>query len=97
MNFRNAVKALCKERGIGQKELAAKLGITPTSLSQSLKGSYPQLQTLEKIAKALNVEVVDLFEPNNGELTALVDYNGELHRFDNIAALEKFIGSIKKY
>ena len=45
-----------------QKDLAEKLKITDISFNKSLRGDYPQLQTLERIATALNVPVTDLFE-----------------------------------
>lgn len=62
MNFSKRIKAICKEQGIMVKDLAERLGITPTGLSMTINQQYPQLQTLERIAKALGVEVVDLFE-----------------------------------
>ena len=69
MNFRTRIKDICKERGIMQKDLAAKLGITYIGLNKSLRGDYPQLQTLERIAAALNVPVVELFErPASGSI-----------------------------
>lgn len=61
MDFRTAVKRICQEKGILQKDLAKKLGITAVGLSQTLRQEYPQLQTLERIAEALGVEVVELF------------------------------------
>ena len=62
MDFSTRVKELCKEKGITMKDLAEKkLGITPTGLSKSLGQNYPQLQTLERIANALEVELTDLF------------------------------------
>lgn len=70
MDFSARVKELCKEKGITMKDLAEKrLGITPTGLSKSLGQNYPQLQTLERIANALGVELADLFvkpTPNQG-------------------------------
>lgn len=90
MNFRDNIKALCKKRGITQKELANRLGITDISLNQTLRGDYPQLQTLEKIANALDVEVVDLFKSNN-DLTALIDYNSTIYHFDSMERLKSFI------
>lgn len=66
MEFRNRIKELCKEKNITQKDLAGKLGVTDISLNKTLRGEYPQLQTLEKIAEALNVQVVDLFERSAG-------------------------------
>jgi transcriptional regulator with XRE-family HTH domain len=62
MNFREKIKELCRKRGITQKELASILGITDISLNQTLRGQYPQLQTLEKIANALEVPISELFE-----------------------------------
>jgi transcriptional regulator with XRE-family HTH domain len=62
MNFRERIKEMCNKRGITQKELAEKIGITDISLNKTLRGQYPQLQTLERIADALNVPIADLFE-----------------------------------
>ena len=62
MDFSERVKELCKEKGIMMKDLAEKrLGITPTGLSKSLGQKYPQLQTLERIANALEVDLSELF------------------------------------
>ncbi len=68
MNFRPRIKELLKEKGILQKTLAEKLGISPEGLSQTLKGAYPQLQTLERIASALDVRVADLFDRPSAEI-----------------------------
>lgn len=65
MNFRKKIKALCRKCGITQKELAATLGITDRSLNKTLRGEYPQLQTLEKIASALDVPILELFEDSS--------------------------------
>ena len=62
MNFRERIKAICAEKGMTQKDLADLLGITDISLNQTLRGGYPQLQTLEKIANALCVPITNLFE-----------------------------------
>lgn len=61
MDFSTRIKELCKERGIMMKDLAEKLGITPTGLSKSIGQDYPQLQTLERITNAIGVEVSELF------------------------------------
>lgn len=62
MDFRNSIKDICHKKGITQKELSERLGITDISLNKSLRGEYPQLQTLERIASALEVPVTDLFD-----------------------------------
>lgn len=64
MNFSERIKQLCKERGMMMKDLAAKLEITPTGLSKAIGQPYPQLQTLERIAGALGVDVSELFMPS---------------------------------
>lgn len=61
LDFREQVKSLCKKQGITQKQLAEKLGITNVSLNITLSKQYPQLQTLEKIATALNVSIGEFF------------------------------------
>lgn len=56
------IKEICFEKGITQKELAAKVELSTTSLSQIVTGKQkPSLDTLEKIASALNVGISDLF------------------------------------
>lgn len=62
MNFRDKIKEICKQKGIKQKELAEKLGITDNSLNKTLRGDYPQLQTLERISKVLDVPLKALFD-----------------------------------
>lgn len=62
------VKELLKQKGMTAKELAAKIGISEGALSQSIKeGANPNLQTLERIATALDVEVSELFAPGNSK------------------------------
>lgn len=63
MDFRTQIVAITQQRGILLKDLAELLGITPTGLSRFFNQQYPQLQTLERIAKVLGVDVIDLFPP----------------------------------
>ena len=64
-------KELLKQKGMTAKELAAKLGISEGALSQSIKdGANPNLQTISKIASALDVPVSELFDsPKEGVIT----------------------------
>lgn len=60
---------LCKQKGITQKDLAEKIGITPVGLAKAANGN-PTFETLEKIAAGLGVSVSELFEaPKEGEIT----------------------------
>ncbi|MDD3229592.1 MAG: helix-turn-helix transcriptional regulator [Oscillospiraceae bacterium] len=61
------VKEICKQKGISQKDLADRLGISPSALAQSVGGN-PGLDKVVSIANALNVTVSDLVgdkEPDN--------------------------------
>ena len=86
MRFR--ILELCKEVGINQTELADKIGLSRVGLSKAINGN-PTVDTLERIATALNVDITDLFKKNDpGE-----DVNGyikakgtvyEIHSFDDL-------------
>ena len=55
------IQEIRKERGIKQKELAAKLGIAANTLSQYETGSRePDIDTTKRIARELNVTIEEL-------------------------------------
>ena len=66
IDFRAKVKEMCKLKNMQQKELAQKLGITEVGLSATLGKNNPQLGTMENIADALGVSLVELLslDPN---------------------------------
>ena len=59
--MRYRIKEVCKEKGINMEGLAGILGISPNTLTRNINGN-PTIETLEKIATALNVSVPELFE-----------------------------------
>lgn len=65
MNLR--VKDILREKGLTQKELAQKMGVAEISLSRSINGN-PNLDTLTKIAQALNIEISELFAPTKPQI-----------------------------
>ena len=60
------VKEICKEKDMTLADLANKMQITASALSQNLK--KPSFDTLEKLATALNVEVADLFASSKSQV-----------------------------
>lgn len=60
------IKEVLKAKGITAKELAAKIGISEGALSLAINGN-PTVETLDKIASALGVEVSELFVPSNSK------------------------------
>ena len=63
MTIGEPIKALRQERGLQQRQLAEKSGLTPSMVSQIESGRLtPSLHTLGKIAGALGVPIASLFE-----------------------------------
>lgn len=56
------IKDLLKEKGVTAKELAERIGVSQPAISFAINGN-PTVETLEKIAKALDVTIHELFEP----------------------------------
>lgn len=56
-NFKNRVETLLKEKGMTQRELAARLGVSEVTVSRWMtdgaNGRNPSVQTLQKIAEVL--------------------------------------------
>ena len=55
------IKKTIKDRGLSVREVAHRMGITPTGLSQHINGN-PSVEVLERIAKAIGCDVSELFE-----------------------------------
>jgi transcriptional regulator with XRE-family HTH domain len=65
------VGLLCDSKGWTQADLAHAMKITPQGLTQIMKHGHPSLRTLERMAKALGVEVNRLLDaPSNKEIGA---------------------------
>ena len=56
------IKKVIKDRGFEVKDIASRMGITPTGLSQHINGN-PSVEVLERIAKAIGCDISELFEP----------------------------------
>lgn len=64
------IKEVIKEKGMTITELADKMGINRVNLSNMVNGN-PTVETLNKIALALNVPVTELFEQPKKESLSL--------------------------
>jgi transcriptional regulator with XRE-family HTH domain len=59
----NRIKELRKGKGLSQDQLSEEIGIDPKHLSRiELGKSFPYMETLEAIARSLQVELKDLFD-----------------------------------
>lgn len=59
--WRDSIRALLRERGMTQQELARLAGISRSTVLHVLKGGHCSTETLERIARALDVDVAELF------------------------------------
>lgn len=88
------VKRICKEKGLLMKELAAKLNITPESLTRAIKGQT-QLSTIRNIAAALNVSVAELVKERESTSQILRGYveigSNNIYYFDSLAKLRNIL------
>ena len=87
MNLR--VKEICKEKGITIGDLADRMSMKRESLSRAINGN-PTLDTLEKIATALDVPVSSLFDVES-ELFGLIQFRGKTYKIDNKQTLQAFL------
>ena len=61
-NTKLRIKEIAKSRGLTLEQLAEKLGIRRTSLSQALTRNVCSIEKLSEIADVLDVEIPELFE-----------------------------------
>lgn len=77
MSLEIRVKELCKECNITLADLAQKIGVQPSSLSQIVRGN-PTLSKLQDIASALEVDITALFDRSAAETpTGICPYCGK--------------------
>ena len=102
MNPGERIKKLRKEKGMTQKELAKKLGFSPSHLGQYENGyRNPKPSTVKKIADALEVPVSQIFEevPEETEtekmLSDILVIQKELEKIDNY--FDELIEKLEKY
>ena len=100
--FGRRVKELRKAKGMTQEQIAALINIEPPNVSKMESGlHFPQADKIEKIAKALDVNISELF--NFGHIQKkeeLIDcLNHEIKNLDNktLELVYKFVNELKLY
>ena len=98
--FGKRVKELRKSKGITQEQIAELINLEPPNVSKMENGMhFPQPEKIEKIAKALDVEISELFDFNHIQkkenlIKFILD---TLENFDNkkIELVYKFVYNLK--
>ena len=102
LNIKNTIKL----HGLEVREVASRMGITPTALSQHINGKIykgkrvsanPSLDILQRIADAIGCDVVDLFDrpQSYSDFTALIKKGNNLYSASSIEELEALIPKLK--
>ncbi len=95
MTLGGRIKALRQERGLQQRQLAERSGLTPSMVSQIESGRLtPSLHTVAKLAGALGVPIASLFETTpNGRIqvswkadSPVVSFDGTTERWHVLGA-----------
>lgn len=63
------LKEIMKEKGVSREELAGKVGVSMTTISNiSTEKNYPTIPLLLSMAEALDVDVREMFVPTKGSV-----------------------------
>lgn len=78
-NFKNRMETLLKSKGMTQRELASKLGVSEVTVSRWMtdgaNGRNPSIQTLQKIAKILETTPDSLLGQEGSNVKTMQDKN----------------------
>ena len=78
------------------QEFADKLGIARVNLTKTINGN-PTMETLQKIATALNVQVWELFTASTtGEINGFVEYRGTIYKIQSKEDLQQLNDLVNK-
>ena len=95
------IKDLMDAKGVTLKELASKCGISEMTVRRILtQGHNPTTDTIEKIAEALGVNEVYIYEveaeiQSKTPLNGYIEFNGNIVRIKTFKQLEKVYNDIK--
>lgn len=91
MNFGESIKKIRKEKGLTQKQLGEKLGISQAAIGQfESNKANPQMETIRKIADALEVELWEIVELDQMDLETRIQQIKKMVAQLTPEALEKF-------
>jgi transcriptional regulator with XRE-family HTH domain len=95
--YMDRIRQLRTERGLSQAKLAVVAGMDPATLNRLEQGKgNPNLKTLERVAGALGVEVVDLFPKVSAPYEPTLLNNLEAERRSSVLA-EALISSAERW
>ncbi len=90
-----SVKEVCKEKGLTIQDLADKMEMKRESLSRAINGN-PTLETLEKIANALEVDITELFaSSSSGGIIGVIRIRDTNYNINSVPDLSRLLDRIE--
>ena len=90
-----SVKEVCKEKGLTIQDLADKMEMKRESLSRAINGN-PTLETLERIANALEVDITELFVPSSsGGIIGVIRIRDINYNINSVPDLSRLLDRIE--
>ena len=90
----DSIKKIAKEKGITLAEVANRMNAKGSTLHQAIYGN-PTLETLERIATALQVDIRLLFEGTGTGINGLVQYKGRTYTIDSVESVKRLLSDIE--
>lgn len=80
-NFKEKIKEVLIRKNVSIKELAQKLNVTSSAVSQIIAGENPQLNWLHKVSKILNVDITELIPDitPNPKIRGIVEIDDKIY------------------
>jgi len=91
------VRTICKTQGITLKQLAERMEVSPEAVTRMLsENGNPTLTTLENVAKALKVEVSELFDNFSPDMLVrgYLELGDRIHRINNFSELQEIYNKL---
>lgn len=77
-----------------QTELADKIGLSRVGLSKAINGN-PTVDTLERIASALEVDITELFTSSSGSIIGVIRIKDTNYNINSVSDLSRLLDRIE--
>ena len=90
-----SVKEICKKKGLTIQDLADKMEMKRESISRAINGN-PTLDTLERIASALEVDITELFaSSSSGGIIGVIRIKDTNYNINSVSDLSRLLDRIE--
>jgi len=88
--IKSAIKKAIKDKELTVAEVAARMGVKGPALSQVINGN-PTIDMLDRIAKALDIDIIELFNNPSNDVFGLIEYKGKSYRIESTESLKQLL------